>query len=183
MTYHLYHYFDSDSGPFKNLSSLTSEKANEISAQLRQEGKSFASQRSDDYMLIRRELERTAREKFIDKRGRPRNIYPHYMTVGPCEWLKSWYTKPNWISINWDEFQEQSISFTYGDLFPTMRYQDKKPYRGQIYTKNEIKSLIKEYGFPQEWNKQGDKGPERYIEVQVWDDQVIKRFFKTHKKD
>ncbi|MCJ8013198.1 hypothetical protein MUG84_15810 [Paenibacillus sp. KQZ6P-2] len=83
---------------------------------------------------------------------------------------------PSWIAINIDEFEESAISFTYGDLFPTMRYQDNKPYRRQVYTKQEIIKVIEEFEMPQEWNRNGDKGPERYIEVQVWDDAVIQRY-------
>ncbi|MGO4373544.1 hypothetical protein AB4Z21_22815 [Paenibacillus sp. MCAF20] len=82
------------------------------------------------------------------------------------------------MAIPWDEFLEESISFTYGDLFPTMRYGDGKPYRKQVYTKAEITEIIKQFGFPQDWNVNGDHGPERYIEVQVWDEDVIKRYFE-----
>ena len=178
MNISLFHYFDEDMGPFKNLSSLPLDEAVKVSADLRREGSSFASRRSNDYMIIRRELEGIARELFVRKGGKPRHAYPHYMTLGRCEWLESWYRKPAWVSIDWNEFSEQSISFTYGDLFPTMRYQDNKPYRRQIYTRNEITKLIEQFGFPQEWNKHGDQGPERYIEVQIWDEEVIKRFYK-----
>jgi len=178
MTYTLYHYYESELGPFRNLSSLSVKEANEISEQIRREGKSFASQRSEEYILIRRELEGIARHQFIKKGGKPRNLYPHYMTLGECEWLESWYEKPEYIVIDWNEFLEESISFTYGDLFPTMRYHDNKPYRKKIFTKNEIIKLIEEWGLPQDWNKNGDKGPERYIEVQIWDEEIIKRFCK-----
>jgi hypothetical protein len=57
-----------------------------------------------------------------------------------------------------------------------MRYQDGKKYRGQVYTFKEIRQVISEFGLPQEWNSQGKEGPERYIEVQVWDDKPITRW-------
>jgi hypothetical protein len=53
------------------------------------------------------------------------------------------------------------------------RYQDGKPYRNQVYTLNEIRKVVNEFGLPQEWNFDGNKGPERYIEVQVWDDKSL----------
>jgi hypothetical protein len=176
MTLNLFHYFDIDTGPFRNLSELPYEEALKISNLLRQEGMTFASQRPEDYISIRRELEFLARNQFIAKGGKPKNIYPHYMTLEACDWLGTWYRKPGMISISWEDFLEESISFTYGDLFPTMRYQDKKPYRKQVYIKTEIKEIIKQFGFPQEWNNAGDKGPERYIEVQIWDDDIIKKY-------
>ncbi|MFC7680749.1 hypothetical protein [Paenibacillus sp. GCM10028914] len=175
-SYCLYHYFEKDKGPFRNLSNLSIEKASEISNEIRNEGKVFASQRSDDYMIIRRDLERIARALFIAKGGKPGNTFPHYMVLDSCEWLESWYRDSDKIAIDLDEFTETSISFTYGDLFPTMRFEDNKPYRKQIYTKQEIMEVIKKFGLPQEWNRYGDKGPERYIEVQVWDEEVIQRY-------
>ena len=38
--------------------------------------------------------------------------------------------------------------------------------------------LIEQYGLPQDWNEQGDKGPERYIEVQVWDDKPLMKYLR-----
>lgn len=176
MTYYLYHYYEEEIGPFRNLSSLTLKEAYNISHQLKQEGKTFASQRSNDYLLVRKEVERLAREQFIQKGGKPKNLFPHYMTLQPCDWLKSWYKRPAVISIDWDEFLEYSISFTYGDLFPTMRYSDHKPYRKQVYNKQEVKRVIEKFGFPQDWNRLGDQGPERYIEVQIWDEEIIRGY-------
>lgn len=56
-------------------------------------------------------------------------------------------------------FSPECISFTYGDLFPAMRYPDGKPYRGQVYLLAEIREAISLFGWPQEWNA---LGPERY---------------------
>ncbi|GAK40929.1 hypothetical protein TCA2_3420 [Paenibacillus sp. TCA20] len=176
MSFNFYHYFDKDIGPFTNLSKLTIEEAEEVLKQIQRDGKTFASQRSSEYMNIRRELESTARDQFIAKGGKPRNHYPHYMTLESCEWISTWYKNSGVIVISSEEFLEESVSFTYGNLFPTMRFEDGKPYRKQVYTNNEIKEIIRQYGFPQEWNMKGDHGPERYIEVQVWDEEVIKRF-------
>lgn len=100
------------------------------------------------------------------------------MTLGKCQWLKEWYIEGQELEIHIDEFDEKTISFTYGDLFPTMRYEDGKPYRGRIYTKQEIYKLVERYGLPQDWNRDGKNGPERYIEVQIWDDQPLKKYIQ-----
>ncbi|MBD2869940.1 hypothetical protein [Paenibacillus arenilitoris] len=173
MRYRLYHYFETGQGPFRNLSSLPLEEARQVSARLRSDGGVFASRRSVDYVEIRRELEGKARDSFIAKGGRPLKRYPHYMTLGECEWLREWYKHSGRIVIELDRFKEEAVSFTYGDLFPTMRYKDGKPYREQVYTKSEIMELILTYGLPQQWNGDGSKGPERYIEAQIWDDEII----------
>jgi hypothetical protein len=64
----------------------------------------------------------------------------------------------------------ETLSFTYGDSFPAMRVQDGRPYRGQVYTLAELPALIAAFGLPQEWKRDGQDGPERYIEAQLWDD-------------
>ncbi|WP_079909034.1 hypothetical protein [Paenibacillus sp. 32352] len=174
--HYLYHYYEADRGAFRNLSSLSDEEANKVMNDLKRDPALFASRRSDSYLAVRRELEHKARELFIAKGGKPLNRYPHYMTLGPCNWIKEWYKSGAELRIALREFDDRSISFTYGDLFPAMRYNDGKPYRGNVYTKSEIFGLIQEFGFPQEWNADGTCGPERYIEVQIWDEAVIGKY-------
>ena len=174
----LYHYYEYKHGPFRNLSFLNLEESDKIMKKLKEDGDIFASRRSDDYLLIRKELESKAREVFIAKGGNPITPFPHYMTLGSCEWIKSWYKQGMEISIPWNEIDENIISFTYGDLFLTMRYKDGKEYREKVYTKSEIVTVIHRFGFPQDWNKNGDKGPERYIEAQIWDEEFIKTICK-----
>ncbi|QHW29956.1 hypothetical protein GZH47_03305 [Paenibacillus rhizovicinus] len=172
----LYHYFERGAGPFRNLSALSDEDAACVSARLRVEGRAFASKRSDDYLAIRRELEQRARSMFVRKGGRPSGNFPHYMTLGPCRWLETWFVEPEVIALDWDYFTAETLSFTYGDLFPTMRVADGRPYREQVYTKAEIRGIIGQYGLPQHWNPEGESGPERYIEVQVWDDAAVQTY-------
>ncbi|MBN1305061.1 MAG: hypothetical protein JXA13_11560 [Anaerolineales bacterium] len=43
--------------------------------------------------------------------------------------------------------------------------RDGKLYRGQVYRFDELPELLAEYGLPQEWNRDGRLGPERYIEA------------------
>ena len=74
----------------------------------------------------------------------------------------------------------KSVSFTYGDSHPTFspwpREDDWKEYRRKIYTYEEILALIETYGLPQNWNPDGQFGPERYIEAQVWYDGPIEQY-------
>ncbi|MNV94210.1 hypothetical protein D3C71_1889860 [compost metagenome] len=57
-----------------------------------------------------------------------------------------------------------------------MRLRDGRECRGQVYTTDEIPGLISRFGLPQEWNPAGEQGPERYIEAQIWDDAILKRY-------
>jgi hypothetical protein len=174
----LSHYFDASTGPFKNLSMLNQCEARDIMTRIRHEGKLFASQRPQDYLEIRRELEARVRQLFIAKGGKPILTRPHYMILGASPWLKDWYENGSEVRIPLVAFSKDIVSFTYGDTFPAMRFQDGKPYRGQVYTLEEIPDLITSFGLPQEWNPDGEKGPDRYIEAQIWDERPLKPFMK-----
>ncbi len=168
----LYHYFEKSKGPFKNLSDLSIDKAKEVLNKIKIEEEVFASRRFEGYLERRKELEQKARNIFISKGGEPIRQVPHYMVVEECEWLKTWYKKGDFIKITITHFDIKTLSFSYGDLFPTFspKINDQKEYRQNVYTYEEIIPLIKKYGLPQHWNPNGEYGPERYIEVQVWCD-------------
>ena len=57
-----------------------------------------------------------------------------------------------------------------------VRVNDGKEYRHRLYTYEEILRIIEKYDLPQNWNDDGKNGPERYIEVQIWTDDVIKKY-------
>ncbi len=173
----LSHYYEGSDGPFRNLSDLPSTEAEIILQQIRSgENHRFARKRQADYLSVRRDLEDCVRQLFISKGGHPQRERPHYMIVGACPWLISWYPRGCELRIPLSAFSAEIVSFTYGDTFPAMRYQDGKPYRGQIYTMAEIPGLVEQYGLPQDWNARGILGPDRYIEVQVWADEPLKPY-------
>ena len=180
MMFDLYHYFEKNIGPFKNLSDLSIEEAQVILNEIKESNITFAAQRYDGYLKRRFELEQIARKIFIKKGGKPIRDTPHYMVVESCEWLKSWYKDGDFIKLSVKEFDPKIISFSYGDLFPTFsdRINDGKEYRKQVYTFIEIIKIIEKYDLPQKWNRNGEFGPERYIEVQVWSNEPIKEYIK-----
>lgn len=175
----LSHYYEVSIGPFVNLSDLGPSQAEIQLARIRQYGKTFASQRSADYLMIRRELEDRVRGLFIQKGGCPIRPRPHYMILGACPWGLSWYVEGCELRINLDAFPPEIISFTYGDTFPAMRYQDSKPYRGKVFLLEELPELVLQFGLPQVWNANGDHGPDRYIEAQIWDDAPLKKYLRS----
>jgi hypothetical protein len=167
------HYYDASTGPFLNLSDLPLEEAERILDRIRRAGAGFASKRSLDYLRIRRELEDQVRTLFVEKGGKPCRERPHYMS---CPWVKDWYREGRELRIPLARFDSEIVSFTYGDTFPAMRFRDERPYRGQVYVLDELPDLIQSHGLPQMWNRDGSRGPERYIEAQVWDDEPIREF-------
>ena len=172
----LSHYYEAATGPFVNLSDLPFDVAEQVMEHIRQEGNIFASKRSGDYLTIRRGLEDRVRDLFIKKGGKPTRKRPHYMIVGSCPWLLDWYEEGRELRIRLSAFTREMVSFTYGDTFPAMRYQDGKPYREQVYTLDELPEIIRVYGLPQNWNADGSGGPDRYIEAQIWDDTPLRLY-------
>lgn len=175
----LYHYYDVSTGPFKNLSDLPEEKAESILRAIRKEKPESRSAKRDDRYMDRRKLcEAKAREQFIRKGGRPERQAPHFMVVEACDWLNSWYENSRRIAIPLREFDLSTLSFTYGDMLATFSPQEgeEKEYHGQVYRYEEILLLISKYGLPQNWNPNGENGPERYVEVQVWSDDTVSQY-------
>ena len=172
---YLYHYYEKSVGAFRNLSELDIEQAQKIQDRL--EGV-FASERNERYLIRRRYLEDTVRRMFIEKGGNPLRITPFYMVVGECPWLSTWYRESGYIKIPIDEFDTRTLSFTYGDTFPTFsdKVKDNLEYRKMVYTYDEILTVIEKYGMPQDkWDKPVFAQP-AYVEVQVWSDKPICRY-------
>ena len=135
-----------------NLSDIPIEQAKAIIAQRKiTNPNSFCAKRQDDYMENRLYYESILRNKFLKKGGKIERISPHYMVIEKCDWLASWYENSAFIRIP---------------------IEDRK----RLYLYDEILGIIKKYGLPQEWNKDGEFGPERYIEMHIWSDKTIKHY-------
>ena len=175
----LYHYYNKNAKPFLNLSDLKIEDANALLNEIRQTSPdSYCAKRPPEYVKKRLYYENILREEFKKKGGKIERNVPHYMTVEHSPWLSSWYEECAYIKIPIEEFDLNTLSFTYGDSHPTFsdRVNDGKEYRKKLYTYHEILKIIDKYGLPQEWNNDGVFGPERYIEVHIWSDETVKRY-------
>ena len=71
------------------------------------------------------------------------------------------------------------MSFTYWDSYPTFSdlVNDGKEYRKKLYSYDEILEVIEKYGYPQDWNKTGEHESERHIEVHVWSDETLRKYY------
>ncbi len=176
---YLYHYYDQEIGPFRNLSEVSVEEAKEILRNISNTKPHVqCAKRQPTYMQDRIYYENILRYEFEKKGGIIKRKSPHYMVVEHSPWLSTWFDNCAYIKIPIEEFDVRTISFTYGDSHPTFseRVNDGKEYRKKLYTYDEILEIIEKYGMPQDWNDDGKYGPERYIEAHIWSDEVIGKY-------
>jgi hypothetical protein len=164
----LCHYYDEETGPFRSLTHLPVAEAEDLAERIRARGGTFAARRDRDYVRVRLELEERVRGLFVARGGRPATPRPYYLTLGPCPWLLSWYRAGREVRFRLSEVDPAEVSFTYGDLFPALRYADGMEHSGRVYLAAELPELIERFGLPQHVNPDGSRGPKRYIEAQLW---------------
>ena len=175
----LYHYFEKEKGPFRSISNLSDEEAQNILQRIRVEKPDvFIAKRPDDYLQKRRRFEEMLRKEFIKSGGKPERNTPHYMVVGEVPFFEKWYEHTACISVEASELDLSMLSFTYGDSHPTFsgKINDGKEYRNRLYNYEEIQKIIEKYGLPQIWNSDFKYGPECYVEVQVWTDRGLEKW-------
>jgi hypothetical protein len=177
----LYHYFDKSVGAFVSLSDLPIDEAKKILNVIKKSKPNVqCAARQASYMERRHEIEEILRTEFAKKGGTVKRKTPHYMTIEHSPWLSTWFENSDFVKIPITEFDLNTISFTYGDAFPVFsentHKMDDKEYRRKLYTYNEIIKIIEKYGLPQDYNNDGEHGPERYIEAHIWSDETISRY-------
>ena len=179
---HLYHYYDREIGPFVNLSDLPINEAVALLEAIKENKPNVqsASRQPAAYVARRHEIETILKTEFAKKGGVIRRKAPHYMVVEHSPWLTTWFENSAVIKIPIEEFDLRTVSFTYGDAFPVFsnnqHKMDDKEYRRKLYTYDEVLDIIDKHGLPQDWNEDGAHGPSRYIEAQVWCDEVVGRY-------
>lgn len=108
-------------------------------------------------------------------------MYHYYdSTIGPFVILSelSEFENSSFVKISIDEFDLNTVSFTYGDSMPTFSPAviSGKEYFRKIFNYEGILEMINKYGLPQLWNDDGRYGYERYIEAHIWSDKTINNY-------
>ncbi|MDR0958053.1 MAG: hypothetical protein LBM16_02445 [Clostridiales bacterium] len=163
---------------------MSPTEADAVQANIVRSGKGFAAQRNERYLSRRRELEQIVRDLFIGKGGKPVRTVPHYMVIGECPWLETWYSDSRFVKIHVSEFDMSTVSFTYGDTFPTFSdsVTDDAEYRRNVYNYDEILRLIDKYGLPLEkWQNPVFAQP-AYVEAHIWSDDVPRKYREMWKR-
>lgn len=182
---YFYHYYERGTIPFRSLTQLPVDEAEAVFNKIIEYNPEYKYfKKYGGHLSRRRVLEAEAKRLFLEKGGEINTNVPIYMSVGPCDFIASWFVDPVYIKIPVTAFRKEYLSFCYGDIFPIFRDSADKgeEYRKQIYTYDEIVELIDRYGLPQIWNPHGKMGDIRYVEVHIWDDEVLSMYRKQHMK-
>ena len=179
---YLYHYYEIENGPFRNITENGYEKAVAVQSQIL---KGWNSKRPDNYIDLRFALEKRIRRQFIAKGGKPNRNDPFYFTLGECLWAKSWYINPGVIKIPLSDFKSEHISFTYPDSMVSFQFHDepklalyRKTCNGKVFMHHEIPDLINTFGLPSDDMSESHEHLkyDKYIEAQIWDDNIINKY-------
>jgi hypothetical protein len=175
---YLFHYYEKGRTPFLNLSDLPVEEAIQLHTKLTAENNNFAK-RDDNgqYMIQRRIVEERAYSMFTRKGGKPKRKSPHYMVLDNKAWEQcEWFNDFSVVKIPLDEFDKDTITFTYGDSFPAFKpiFDEEPEY--ELYLYDEIFNVIEKRGIPLRYVEGRPWYEPAYIEAQVWSDETIDRY-------
>ncbi|MCL2884999.1 MAG: hypothetical protein FWF49_05905 [Oscillospiraceae bacterium] len=102
--------------------------------------------------------------------------------------MKTWFEHPAWIKIPVEEFDPDTVSFTYGDSFAVLNpvLDTGEPWWGNVCRYSDIVKLIEKYGFPDDppYDMRRRIFPldkpindcRKFIEAHVWDDAVLDKY-------
>ena len=178
---YLYHYFEKERGPFLNLSDLTDDEAiqllNDYSTKNRKMARDFKG--NGQYIFDRRIVEKRAYSMFIRKGGKPKRQAPYYgiLSENELEEGYEWFDDCGVIKIPIDEFDKSTLSFTYGDSFPTFKPWREEESEYNLYTYDEIIDILEKQGMPPLRTEDMSWWSDHtYIEAQVWSDETVNRY-------
>jgi hypothetical protein len=177
----------------QNVLILPEDEPETVLSQLKSEGKRVWHH--PGYVDERREVEAWVRREFIHKGGKPHLTNPLYFVLGANDEFFGKggffsHAHPAKLEIPLSILPSAIISFTYPDSMASLGIASdtteqgeffRKPFHGQVFTLEEIRGVVDEYGMPGDrWKYEERWRHDRYIEAQVWDDRPIREFIRRH---
>ncbi|TXJ09191.1 MAG: hypothetical protein E6Q28_15930 [Afipia sp.] len=170
------HNFHPDRGAFRNVCSLPAEDAGRIIASIRLGGHAYLR---EDYLRRRMQAEKWLIAECRRKIGAPPRSRPIYFFLGNMAdgWDKS---RPASIVLPLAMFDPAVITFTFPDSMTSCPYLTQAdpgsgPWHGRVFSRDEIEDLIATHGFPDPGRPREQRGPDAFIEMQLWDDEPLEK--------
>jgi hypothetical protein len=175
------HNFDPARGPFRNICNLAYEEAEHILDDIRRTGN---RKYKSNYLQRRIATEEWLYAERTRKLGKPRLAHPIYFFLG--EFYGTDPARPLSVRIPLTEFSRQTITFTYPDSMASLplatlveHQADRRPYHGQVFTLDEIESVVSEYGMPVKAIDGSGPHYDTFIEVQIWDENPLREYCQS----
>ena len=91
------------------------------------------------------------------------------------------------VRIQIRDLDPATTSFTFPDSYVALS-NNKKPYHGKVFLLHELENFIEEYGIPDNdasfnYERYWEGDFEKYIEVQIWEDNIVKPFIDRYYKE
>lgn len=163
------HYYFPGTDPWKNIMNLPEEDAFRVAAELAASHPDTTSfYRFADfgnYYPNRKKADEYVREAFIRLGGKPRLLHPYSFVLTECEYLREWFDSSDRIVLDLSGIPEDQVSFTPGDSCALITHGLKPA----VLTKGMLLEGICAGGGSADAFLKKALGPNRYLEVQLWD--------------
>lgn len=172
------HNYDPARGPFRNICELPEIEAERILQEIRKSGLRSIK---PDYLQRRRITEDWLIQERRQKLGATKLERPIYFFLGDFSDGKD-LSRPMSLVMPLQEFPPETLTFTYPDSMASLpiairddhRFH-RKQYHGKVFTLDEIRSAVAEFGMPGDrWKTEPAMKYDKFIEVQIWDDRPLK---------
>ncbi|WP_141740278.1 hypothetical protein [Bosea sp. BIWAKO-01] len=174
------HNYDPARGPFMNICELPEIEAERILQEIRKSGLRSIKL---DYLPRRRLTEDWLIRERRQKLGATKLERPIYFFLGDFADGKD-ASRSASIVMRLQDLPPETLTFTYPDSMASLpiatrddHRAHRKPYHGHVFTLDEIRSVVAEFGLPDDrWKTEPALKYGRFIEVQIWDDRPLKDY-------
>lgn len=174
------HNYDPTRGPCRNIRELSEAEAERVLDEIRVCGLRSIK---PDYLRRRKLTEDWLIRERRRKLGPTRLERPVYFFLGDFADGRD-PSRPASLVIPLRDLPAETLTFTYPDSMASLpigtgddHRQRRKHYHGQVFTLDEIISVVAEFGMPGDrWRTDPGMEYDRFIEVQVWDDGPVRRW-------
>jgi len=172
------HNFDPARGAFRNLCDLSHAEAQAVLDDISHSGLRSIK---PDYLERRLRTEDWLLQESRRKLGLLPLERPVYFFLGDmADGLDP--SRPRSIVIPINSLPAEALTFTFPDSMASLPIATReelavyrKPYHGQVFTLDEIAAVVAEFGLPDPRSGDPARRFDRFIEVQLWDDQPVRR--------
>lgn len=171
----LVHYCHPNCKPFQNIMRLPKEQAFLLAKKLAKENPdTTAFYRFADfanYYPLRHKTDKFLYDNFLRLGGKPKEKHPLSFVLQGCDYLAHWFGEGTSYRIKLSEICPDSVSFSLGDSCA----QYEKTGKIRQLTEEQLLAQMNDFDGGAEDFMQYVSERYSYIEVQLWDDSVIKR--------